>query len=156
MALSLDGFAVFASMARHARTFADIRSEADKQARALIKKQIGKIKRGDITRLREVASALGSECFELFVDGMTEAELKSATTKYDPHNADLKAADARSRRVRLRDLSSGEAEPMVKAKPTPKVKGPPKPRAPRAKKAEPERIHSEAMRARKQRSPSDR
>ena len=116
MSIVIDGFAILAPLGKHADTFAVVRADVDKQARALVvkclKKAVG------LNGLREIHHALGDEQIGLVIEGLKDAEVKSLLTRLDKHHPDVKngTVNWRSRHLRaLADGSSDPAPPPVKA-----------------------------------------
>jgi hypothetical protein len=129
MALEFDGFDAWRSIADNPETFASMRADAAKTARATLTKHM-KAKATGLAELRGVRKALGKKTFALLVDGMKDAEVKSLVARLDRHHPDVKAADAAWRRQHLLDLVRGDIEPSAKpAKSATKTKAlrPPKP-----------------------------
>lgn len=109
----LDGFAALRMIADHADAFSEVNTEAAKAARELVVKQL-KSKSLTVEGARAVRDALGSDTFDLIVDGLTNANLKSIVTKLDKHHPEIKGANAQWRRQHLRTLLDGIAEPTGK------------------------------------------
>lgn len=142
MSIALDSFDVLRRIGKHADVFKPIRAEVDKTARALVLKCL-KSKAVGIDGLRGIRDALGNEPFELLLEGLKEAEVKSLLTRLDKHFSDLKEGSSAVRRRQLLTLAAGEAEPAAApAKPAKKAKA-----AKTAKKAatEPARLQSDVM-----------
>lgn len=114
MALSIDGFAVLATIGREPALFSDIRSEAAKAAQALLAKQL-KAKALTVAGLRRIEEALGGETFSLVVDGLSDADVKSLATRLDRHHPEMKDATAERRRRHVMALATG-TEPAEKPK----------------------------------------
>lgn len=124
MALEFDGFEAWRSIADNPETFASMRAEASKTARAALTKHI-KAKTTGIPALRGVRKALGKKLFALLIDGMKDAELKTLVTRLDRHHPELKASDPQWRRQHVLQLARGDIEPSAKpAKPAGKAKAP--------------------------------
>jgi hypothetical protein len=140
MALDLDGFAVFRAMASAPDVFKAISVEVNKNARTLAIKQL-KAKGADTQNLRDVRRALNTE-FDLILEGMKAAELKTLVRKFDKHHPELKGADARWCLQHLNALATGLTNPLEKPKSAVKSKTVPKKRATRR---ETERLSSRAM-----------
>jgi hypothetical protein len=143
MALELDGIAVLGGVAKHPDAFPDIAIDARKAARALVVKQL-KAKGTDLSRLRAICRALGGE-FPLLVDGLSDAEVKSLTAKFDKFHPDLATGPNHERRQHLMALADGSIEPALKPI-TPVKSKPPSTKKP-AKDAPLERLSSKAAAA---------
>ena len=145
MSIALDGFKVLRRLGENAEAFTTIRADVDKAARALIVKSI-KAKSAGIDALHAVHKALGDKQFELIVEGLKDAEVKSILTRIDKHHPDLKTQSVHERRRHLFALTSGEldpAMPVAKAKASKAKSSAPKKSA--AKKPEPMRLQSDVM-----------
>lgn len=138
MALDVDGFAVFHSIASHREVFAEIVGDLAKSARTLVVKVI-KNKSTLLGELRGIRTALGGEAFNLIMDGIPDSQVKTLVTRLDKHNPELSVADAAWRRRHVLALAEGAAEPAEKSKSAPKRQAPKKQPAKKA----PERIHFE-------------
>jgi hypothetical protein len=136
MSIALDGFEVFLRLGRHAEVFAPIRVDVDKQARALVAKCL-KAKAVGLDALHDIRKALGSEQFELLVEGLKDAEVKSVLTRVDKHHPEIKSGTAAWRRQHLDALASGVTMPL--APPTKAKKGAAK------KRTEPARLQNEVV-----------
>jgi len=110
--LVLDGFAVLRAIAGHADAFSAIDTAVAKAARDLIAKRL-KLKSLTVQDVRVVRDAVG-EPFELIIDEMTAANLKSLVTKLDKHHAGLKGSNPETLRRHLRALLNGSVEPADK------------------------------------------
>ena len=129
MALEFDGFEAWRSIAHNPETFASMRAEAAKTARAALIRCV-KAKANGIPELRSVRRALGKKLFALLIDGMKDAELKALVTRHDRHHPELKGSDPQWRRQHFLQLVRGEVEPSAKpAKPAKKAKAARKPKA---------------------------
>ena len=137
MSIALDGFEVFRQLGKHADTFASIRTDVDKQARALVVKCL-KAKSVDLDSLQDIRKALGEDQFGLVVEGLKDAEVKSVVTRLDKHHPDLKNGSTAWRREHLSSLASGSASPHP---PPVKVKK----GAAKKAKAEPARLTSDVV-----------
>ncbi len=116
MALEIDAFHVLDRIASQS-ALASLRAEAAKQAgkftgtlRKLLAKEI-KAHSGDLLALRSIRVALGSETFDLVVEGMKDSEIKTLIGKLDKHHPAQKAASAIWRRGHFRALAGGAIEP---------------------------------------------
>lgn len=143
MAINLDGFAVLERIGAHPDSFAGIKTAVTKSAHDLIVKQL-KTKTTTLRDVRRVREAVGIDQFGLILDGMNEPSVKSILSRLDKHHPDLKAADARWRRTRLRALCEGAAEPSEKVKVAVK-KAPRRSQAPAARVNNPSGFGTEAM-----------
>ncbi len=137
MSIALDSYQVLRAIGKHAELFKPVRAEVDKTARALVVKCL-KAKAVDIEALRDIHGAVGNEAFELLVEGLKDAELKSILTRLDKHHPELKSASAAWRRQHLLALATGTAAAPPPAKAAKKS-------AAKKAKSEPERLHSETM-----------
>jgi uncharacterized protein (DUF4415 family) len=140
MSIALDGFEVLRQIGKHADVFALVRVDVDKAARAMVVKCL-KAKAVGVDALRDIRRALGDDAFDLLLDGMKDAEIKSVLTRLDKHFAGLKTGCAADRSRQLKALADSTAEPSAPpAKPTKKAA------AKKAKKAgAPARLQSEVM-----------
>jgi hypothetical protein len=138
MALDIDGFAVMRSIAAHPSTFPDVAADAAKAARGMVTKQF-KAKAFTLASLRNIRKALGAETFNLIMDGLPDAQIKTLVTKFDKHHLDLKTSNPQWRRRQLSALAEGSAEPAEKPKKEPKAKAAKKASA-KQPKAQPERL----------------
>ena len=136
MSIALDGFEVFRQVGKHTDVFASIRADVDKQARALVGKCL-KAKSTDLDGLRDIRKALGQEQFGLLLEGLKDTEVKSVLGRLDKHHPELKQGSTSWRRQHLVALADGSSTPHA---PPAKVK-----KATAKKKAEPLRLHSEAI-----------
>lgn len=130
MALDVDGFAVLRAIVQDPDAFGAIRTEATKAARALVTKQL-KAKTLTVDGLKRVRTALGDHPFALVVDGLSDADVKSITSRLDKHHPDLKSASASWRRGHMVALAK-DVEPSVKPprRTSSAKRSAPKPRAP--------------------------
>jgi hypothetical protein len=126
MALDVDGFAVFRSIGSHTEAFAAIAADVAKSARTLVVKQIAHKDTG-LQTVRAVRAAVGPEAFGLITDGMSDAQIKSLAVKLDRHNPELKTANGAARRLHVRALADGSAQPSEKQKGVRKSARPRKP-----------------------------
>jgi hypothetical protein len=133
MALEIDGFAVLGSIAKHPSRFADVRADAAKAARALVAAQI-KSRATGLASLRGIRDALGAPAFDLILDGLPDAQVKTLVGKLDKNHPELKGAALPWLRQHLRALADASMEPAALAKkPSAKPKAAKEPAA--AKKA---------------------
>jgi len=128
MPLDMDGFRVLGSIAAHPTAFRDIAKDINAAARTLVVKQI-RSKGTSLGRLQEIHAALGSDVFNLAVDGLTDAQIKSLVGKLDKHHPELASFMAEWGRRHLLALANGSASA------TPKPKLPPKERPAKKKPA---------------------
>ena len=153
MALAIDGYAVLARIAASPDVFDDVREDATKAALGLVFAQL-KTKTVDLERLRAVRRALDDDSFALILEGLKDADIRKLVGKFDKHHADLKTAPAGLSRRHLIALAEGSAQPAEKLVKARKARSP-NPKVSRAKKSvqpkDPERLSSEAMRARRER-----
>ena len=136
MSIALDGFEVLLRLGKNANVFAAVRVDVDKAARALVVKCL-KSKSVGIDALRQIQKALGGDQFELLIEGLKDAELKSMLTRLDKHHPEVKTGSAAWRRQHLKALADGSeapSPPPVKAK-----------KAAKKAKAEPARLQSDVM-----------
>ena len=110
MSIALDGFEVFRGFGKHPEVFAVIRADVDKAARALMVKCL-KAKATGIDRLREIRKALGPDQFDLMLESLKDAEVKSILARLDKHHPQLKGGTATWRRQHLKALAEGSADP---------------------------------------------
>lgn len=113
MALDVDGFAVFRSIGSHTEAFAAIAADVTKSARTLVVKQIAHKDTG-LKAMRAIRTAVGPEVFGLITDGMSDAQIKALAVKLDKHNPELKTANGAARRLHVRSLADGSAQPSEK------------------------------------------
>ena len=89
MALAINGYSVLKAIGKNAKSFPDIVAEVNKQANALVAKQL---KKSGLGNLLAIYSAIGGEDFGKLVDqlkGIHYPLLK----RLDKHNPDLKGDD---------------------------------------------------------------
>jgi hypothetical protein len=137
MSIALDGFEVFRQVGKHAEVFAPIRTEVDKQARALVVKCL-KAKSVGLDAFRGIREALGQEQFGLLLEGLKDTEVKSVLTRLDKHHPDMKEGNTGWRRQHLMALADGSSTPHA-----PPAKA--KKAIVRKAKAEPPRLSSEVI-----------
>jgi hypothetical protein len=136
MSIALDGFEVLRRLGKHADVFAAVRSDVDKAARTLVVKCL-KTKSVGSDALRDIHKALGTDQFELVLESLKDAEVKSILTRLDKHHPDLKQEAPAWRREHLKALAEGSSSPS----PQPAKKA----KASKKAKAEPARLESEVM-----------
>jgi hypothetical protein len=115
MGLDVDGFAVFRSIGSHAEAFAAIAVDVAKSARTLVVKQIVHRDTG-LKAVRAIRAAVGADAFGLITDGMSDAQIKALVVKLDGHNPELRTANVAARRLHVRALADGSAQPSEKQK----------------------------------------
>jgi hypothetical protein len=113
MALEFDGFEAWRAVAESPDSFASLRAEAAKSARAALVKYL-KAKTSGLGELRRARKALGKQTFGLLIDGMKDAEVKTLVARLDKHHPQLKAADAAWRRQHILQLVKGDVDPAPK------------------------------------------
>ena len=101
MALALDGFKVLRRIGKNADCFGHITADVNKAAHALLLKRIKAKSATPLKSLRDVADILGGGSFSLFVDGLTDTEVKSVLTRSDKHSPLIRYANAGERRIHL-------------------------------------------------------
>jgi hypothetical protein len=136
MSIALDGFEVLQRIGKHAEVFAAARVDVDKAARALVVKCL-KAKSTGYDALRLIYAALGRDPFELVLEGLKDAEVKTVLTRVDKHHPDLKAAEAGWRRRHLKALAEGTSDP------SPPPAKPAKKAAAKKAQSEPARLQSD-------------
>jgi uncharacterized protein (DUF4415 family) len=144
MSITLDGFKVLRRLGENADAFAPVRVDADKTARGLVVKCL-KAKTTGIDGVRAIHQALHDKQFELIVEGLKDAEVKSLLTKIDKHHPELKTQNAQWRRRHLIALTSGAAEPSAPSVKAKKSKSTQKSGTSSSKKPEPRRLQSDVM-----------
>lgn len=122
MALDLDAFAVLRAIAAHPAAFPEIKIHVVKatsvlatKLRTLVVKQL-KSKTADLSSVKDIRKALGAEIFNLIVDGMKDAEVKTVVNRLDKNHPNAKTANLEWRRRQLRALADGSIEPTHKVK----------------------------------------
>jgi hypothetical protein len=114
MAIDFNGFTALGSIGAHPGAFPDIAAEARKVARSLIVKQLKKTAKLDSTR--GIRKALGNDTFDLIIDSMTDAEVKTLLGKLDKYHPSFKTSGSGWRRQQLLALADGSAEPAERPK----------------------------------------
>lgn len=109
MALAVDGFSVLKQIGTHAELFDDIRADVNKQAVALLLKQIAK---SDLAKLRRIYRAVGADNFRKAADNLKSAG--PTVKRLDKHNPDHKTMSASDQRALLDALAREDAEPYDK------------------------------------------
>jgi hypothetical protein len=142
MSIALDSFEVLRRIGKHTDVFKPVRAEVDKAARALVTKCL-KAKAVGLGELRGIREALHHEPFELLLEGLKDAEVKSLLTRLDKHFAELKGDSGAVRRRHLLALAACEADPAPPpAKPAKKAKAA---KVPKKAAVEPVRLQSDVM-----------
>jgi hypothetical protein len=134
MALDVDGFAVLRTIGVHPHIFKVITADVVKAARTLVTRQIANKDTG-LKAVRDIRAAIGPEAFSLIVDGLTDAQIRSLTSRLDKHASRAKAADGTAR-LHVLALADGSVQPAEQPQSAT--------RAPRPRKAPaspPARIH---------------
>src|ERR1700755_3621668 len=114
MALALDGFEVLRRIGKHPDAFDSVATDVNKAARTLLIKQL-KPKTSDLKSVRNFRKALGDDIFGLFVDVMTDSEVRTLLGRLDKHHPESKKANADWRRNHFRALAEGKADPSEKS-----------------------------------------
>lgn len=148
MALQIDGFSVLISISSHTSVFASVKSAAEKAAIDLVVRQM-KGAAFNLENLKQIEAALGAQTFVRITDELPVKELPKILKKVDPHFADLKTASQPVLLARMRSLSSGEAEPMVKPTANAKRASSPKTSGESSTEAKPRALSSKAMGAKR-------
>jgi len=129
MALDVDGFAVLRTIGVHPHIFKAIAADTAKAACTLIAKQIAHKNTG-LKAVRDIRAAIGREAFSLIMDGMSDAQIKSITTRLDKHAVQEKIA-AGTARLHVLALADGSAQPTEQPQGAPRTarpkKAPPSP-----------------------------
>ena len=112
MPIALDGFEVLRRLGKHADLFVVVRSDVDKQARALVVKCL-KAKTVGPEAIHEIQKALGGEQFGLVIEGLKDAEVKTILTRLDKYHPDLKTGAGNWRRQHLNALADGSSTPTA-------------------------------------------
>jgi hypothetical protein len=111
MALDVDGFAVLRTIGVHPHIFKAIAADTAKAACTLVAKQIAHKNTG-LKVVRDIRAAIGREAFSLIMDGMSDAQIRSLTTRLDKHAAQAKVADGTAR-LHVLALADGSAQPLA-------------------------------------------
>jgi hypothetical protein len=123
MPLDMDGFRVFRGIAAHPAVFQDIAKEINAAARTLVIKQI-RAKGTNLSRFREIYAALGAEAFNLAIDGLSDAQVKSLLAKMDKHQPEMAFFTGEWGRRHIVALADGTVSAAPKGKAAPKAKAP--------------------------------
>jgi hypothetical protein len=126
MSLDVDGFRVLGNIAAHPAVFQDIAKEINAAARTLVVKQI-RAKGTTLSRFREIYAALGAEAFNLTIDALPDAQVKSLLGKLDKHHPQMASFTGEWGRRHIVALADGAVSAA------PKSKGPSKPKTARKK-----------------------
>lgn len=113
MAIDIDGYAVLGAIARKPDSFPAIKNEVSKVARTLVVKQL-KEKSTAVGVIRSICSAIDAEAFDLILDLMTDAEIKSLINKVDKLNTEAKSESPQWQRKHVSELAQSHVEPAVK------------------------------------------
>jgi hypothetical protein len=113
MRTAIDGFEILRAIGHNSELFRSLRSEVDKFALALLKKHL-KAKAMNIDAFHALQGAVSRDVLSLFLEELSEAELKSFTKKLDRHYPELASANASLFRKHLRALAVSEIEPSPK------------------------------------------
>jgi hypothetical protein len=109
MALAIDGFGILKAIGKNAKVFSDLHADVNKQAKALVSKQI---KKSSVENLRQIYDVIGGDEFRKIVDDLKGiAPLAKRLDKYHP---ELKSMTAQRHRELLNALASGLAKPHDK------------------------------------------
>ncbi len=133
MALDVDGFAVLRTIGVHPHIFKAVTADAAKAARTLVARQIANKNTG-LKAVRDIRAAIGPEAFSLIVDGLTDAQIRSLTSRLDKHVSRPKAADGTAR-LHILALADGSVQPAEQPQGATRIARPRKAPAP------PARIH---------------
>lgn len=131
MAAEIDGFAVLAAVARHAKAFAAAEKDVNLAAGKILTSQL-KAKDLTIEALRAVGDAVGETALLHAFDGLKDSDLNSLKKRVDPHLPVGMATDGGAARVHLISLALGRSVPQA---PASKPAKPPKPVKPTKGKA---------------------
>jgi hypothetical protein len=129
LALELDVAAAMRAITNHSEAFFVIRADVAKAAgafaarlRSLIAKQI-KSSGADLKALQSLQKILGVEAFDIVVNDINDAGIKTLVGKLDKHNAEAKTGTPEWRRRRFRALVNGSVGPKPAPKSAPKAGG---------------------------------
>ena len=136
MALEVDGFVVLRTIGVHPHIFKAVVADTAMAARRLVVRQISHKNTG-LKTVRDIRGLLGPEAFSLIIDGMSDAQIRSLTTRLDQHAAPAKIADGTARRHVLA-LADGSVQPAAQPADPPRIVRPKKKPAP---PSEPGRIY---------------
>jgi len=113
MAFEMDGLRVLRRLGKHAELFESVRPEATKAAHALVVRRL-KVRGVALADARAVRNALGGEDFSLFLDAVSDADVRALLGRLDPRWPDLRSGKPHDLRSRLAALCDGGAEPEPK------------------------------------------
>jgi hypothetical protein len=136
MALEIDGFAILRIVGVHPHIFKAIVADTARAARKLVATQITH-KTTSLKTVRDIRGLVGPGVFSLIMDGMSDAQIKSLTTRLDRHAAPAKVADGTARRHVLA-LAEGSVQPAEQPAEAPRKARPKKKPTP---PSQPGRIH---------------
>ena len=136
MALDIDGFAVLRTIGVHPHLFKIITADVVKAARTLVARQIAHKDTG-LKAVRDIRAAIGPEAFSLIIDGLTDAQIRTLTSRLDRHASRAKAADGTAR-LHILALADGSALPAEQPQGATRTARPKKAPAP---PSPPARIH---------------
>jgi hypothetical protein len=109
MALDVDGFALLRTIGVHPHLFKVITADVVKAARTLVARQI--VHKGTgLKAVRDIRAAIGPEAFSLIVDGLTDAQIRSLTSRLDKHASRAQVAGGTAR-LHVLALAEGSAQP---------------------------------------------
>lgn len=137
MSTTIDGFKIFSAIGGRPDLFKTLRADVDKAAGGMIRKQL-KDKNTGVQDFRAIRLAIGSDIFDLTIDGLSDKELMAIVKKLDKYHPELPTADAKWLGRHLRDLSASNSEPSEK--PVPVAKPPRVVSAGRAKPSKPKAV----------------
>jgi hypothetical protein len=130
MGVNVNGFAVLGAISSNPDIFKSIKPDACKAATALVLTAL-KEKSLDLAQVRKIHRAVGAESFDLVLDGMKDAQLRSLLKTLDKHQTEIQDSTAREQRDHLDALILGATQ----ASPAPAKKVAPK--SPRSKERSP-------------------
>lgn len=113
MKVVIDSYKLLESIGQNPGVFSAIDVQVNKQAIALLTAQL-KHKTLDLARYRDIASAVGAETFELFLDNVEFKMMKAIAKKVDPHSVTTKNGTDDELRVQLCRLATKLIEPTPK------------------------------------------
>jgi hypothetical protein len=113
MSTTINGFDLLQAIGQHPDTFADLSSDINKAAVALLKKHF-KSKTMKLDVLRASRNALTPDVLALGLENLNEKELRTLARKLDNHHPDTASGNAQWLRRHIRALAASEAEPSAK------------------------------------------